>query len=69
MIGNMTRGDLVSDQEREYKYIGQLPDGYEYKLAICDGVLKIIGIAIDKEPIGFELDAYDKLHKIEIKGA
>jgi hypothetical protein len=48
------------------KMIGELPDGYEYKLLIQPGFIKIIGVAVDKEPIGFYIDADYNLNKMDV---
>ena len=40
--------------ENPFKFIGQIPDGYNYRFFRCDeGILKIVGIAIGKPPIAY----------------
>lgn len=41
--------------ERENKYIGELPDGYEYKFLRIGDEIRIIGVSLDKAPIGYTL--------------
>jgi hypothetical protein len=50
---------------RDFKFIGELPDGYEYKLFQTDEWLKVIGVSLDKEPIAFIVHE-DRLEKIEL---
>lgn len=47
------------------KFIGELPDGYEYKLMAQGNTIKVIGVALDKEPILFVLEN-DVLRKVEL---
>ncbi len=48
-----------------FSFIGELPDGYEYKIMDVDGVIKIMGVHKDKEPIAFFIDD-NRLIKIEL---
>lgn len=41
---------------RQFKFIAELPPGYEYKIIQTEYIIKIIGIAYDKPPIGFILN-------------
>lgn len=40
----------------DFIYMGDLPNGYEYKVFKFMDAIKVIGIATDKEPIGFIYD-------------
>ena len=50
---------------RKAKFIGELPDGYEYKFVKNGDQINIIGIALDKKPIAFTLKE-DKIVPIEL---
>ena len=50
---------------RQFKYIGDLPNGYIYKLIQTNYIIKVIGVAHDKPPIGFILNGTD-LEKINL---
>lgn len=51
---------------RDFKFIAELPSGYEYKLIQIGTQLKLIGVHPDKEPIGFAVEADYTLRKINI---
>lgn len=51
---------------RDCVYMGDLPDGYDYKLFLVDGEIRILGIHQDKRLIGFVVDK-DKLRKIDFE--
>jgi hypothetical protein len=50
---------------RQFKYVGELPIGYEYKIIQTEYIIKIIGVAYNKSPIGFILNG-TSLEKIDI---
>jgi hypothetical protein len=50
---------------RQFKFIAELPPGYEYKIIQTEYIIKIIGIAYDKPPIGFILNGTE-LERIEL---
>lgn len=51
---------------RQFKFIGELPAGYEYKLIQTEYIVKVIGVHKDKPPIGFILNGTD-LEPIELE--
>jgi hypothetical protein len=51
---------------RQMKFIGELPSGYEWKLIQTDYVIRLIGIAQDKSPIGFILNGTE-LEQIKLE--
>ena len=48
------------------KFIGELPQGYDYKIFQYDTEIKIVGAAQDKEPICFTLDCEMRLSRLKI---
>lgn len=52
---------------REFQFIGELPEGYEYKLFQTGNDLKIVGVAHDKAPIAFMLKNEHILRKITLE--
>ena len=49
----------------EFKFIGELPIDYEYKIVMVEDTIRIIGISLNKPPIGFILRD-SKLEEIEL---
>ena len=51
---------------RQFKFIAELPAGYEYKLIQTEYIIKIIGVHRKKKPIGFILNGTE-LEAIELE--
>lgn len=51
---------------REFQYIAELPEGYEYKIIRVMGEIRFIGVAHDKPPVCFMLQESHRLVAIEI---
>jgi hypothetical protein len=43
------------NEKRDVKYIGVLPDGYNYHMSKVGDVVRLVGIASEKEPILLEI--------------
>lgn len=50
---------------RNWKLLGQLPSGYEYRIINVDGKLLIVGINQDKPPIAFKIKE-EKLIEVRV---
>lgn len=49
-----------------FNYIGDLPEGYEYKIFQTDNDVKIMGVHPEKEPIGFVISGDLKLSPLKM---
>ncbi len=58
--------EIKKQMNREFKYIGLLPIGYEYKIVELPGSIRIIGVSHDKPPIGFIMKN-GKLEEIKLE--
>lgn len=43
------------NENRDVKYIGSLPEGYDYYMITVGDIIRLIGICVDKEPIFLEV--------------
>lgn len=51
---------------REFQHLGELPDGYEYKLYKAHGQVIITGISPDKSPVGFMINADNQFIEVDV---
>jgi len=50
-----------------WKYIGELPSGYEYKIVQQTNYFQILGVSENKSPIMFALFPDGSFHEVDIE--